>query len=134
MNRSLAILITGVVCLFLTTTASGQEVGIASFYHNGLTGYRMANGERYDPEDLTCAHPTYPIGSILKIARKDNPDHSVMVIVTDRGPYVKGRIVDLSRRAAKELGILDSGLAEVAIALIKKPAEPPSNPSLVLNR
>ena len=134
MNRSLAILITGIFCLFVTSAISAQEIGIASFYHNGLTGYKMANGERYDPEDLTCAHPTYPIGSILKIARKDNPDHSVMVIVTDRGPYVKGRIVDLSRRAAKELGILDSGLAEVAIALIKKPTEPPSNPSLVLNR
>ena len=130
MNRSLAILITGILCLFLSLPASSQEVGLASFYHNGLTGFRMANGERYDPDDLTCAHPTFPIGSILKVARKDNPDHSVMVIVTDRGPYVKGRIIDLSRRAAKELGILDSGIAEVAVALIKKLSEP----FIVLNK
>lgn len=130
MNRSLAILITGIFCLLLSLPASSQEVGVASFYHNGLTGFRMANGERYDPDDLTCAHPTYAIGSILKVARKDNPDHSVMVIVTDRGPYVKGRIIDLSRRAAKELGILHSGIAEVVVAIIKKPSEP----VIVLNK
>lgn len=130
MNRSLAILITGILCLFLSFPASSQDVGVASFYHNGLTGFKMANGDRYDPADLTCAHLTYPLGSLLKIARKDNPNHSVMVIVTDRGPYVKGRIIDLSRRAAKELGILHSGLADVVVALIKKPTEP----VLVLNR
>lgn len=134
MNRSLAILIIGIVCLFLTTRVSSQEVGIASFYHNGLTGNKMSNGERYNPDNLTCAHPTHPIGSILKVARKDNPDHSVMVVVTDRGPFVRGRVVDLSRRAAKELGILTSGLAEVAIALIKKPNETTPVTGLVLNR
>jgi rare lipoprotein A len=121
MNRSLSLLITGIFCLFLTASAYSQEEGIASFYHNGLTGFKMANGDRYNPDELTCAHPTAPMGSILKIARKDNPDHSVMVIVSDRGPYVKGRIIDLSRRAAKELGILDSGISEVVVALIKKP-------------
>jgi rare lipoprotein A len=129
MNRSLAILITGILFLFFTPDASGQEVGLASYYHGGLKGYRMANGERYNPEELTCAHPTHPIGSILKVARKDNPDHSVMVVVTDRGPYVKGRIIDLSKRAAKELGIIHVGIAEVAVALIKKPVEP----AVVLN-
>jgi len=124
MNRATAILIAGIFFLFLTTSAFAQEVGMASFYHSGLTGSRMANGERYNPEELTCAHPTYPIGSILKVACKDNPDQSVMVIVTDRGPHVKGRIIDLSRRAAKELGILQKGIAEVAVALVKKPSDP----------
>jgi peptidoglycan lytic transglycosylase len=124
MTRSLAIVITGIFFLFLTTSAVGQEVGMASYYHNGLTGYRMANGDRYNPDELTCAHPTHPIGSILKVACKDNPDQSVMVIVTDRGPHVKGRIIDLSRRAAKELGIIQKGIAEVAVALVKKPNEP----------
>lgn len=124
MHRSFAILITGILFLLLTSSASAQEVGVASYYHNGLTGYKMANGERYDPEEFTCAHPTHPIGSILKVARQDNPDHSVMVVVTDRGPHVKGRIIDLSRKAAKELGIIHLGIAEVAVALIKKPVEP----------
>ena len=84
----------------------------------------MANGERYDPEDLTCAHLSYRIGSILKVARVDNPDRSVMVIVVDRGPYIKGRMIDLSKRAAKEIGMLDHGLAQVVVALVKKPNNP----------
>ena len=123
MNRSRIISITGILCLFLTFAVNGQVTGIASYYHDSLAGSKMANGDRYDPEDLTCAHMTYPLGTILKVARKGNPDHSVMVIVTDRGPYIKGRAVDLSKRAAREIGILDSGLGEVIIALVKKPVE-----------
>jgi len=132
MNRSLAILITGILFLFLTPLASGQESGIASYYHNSLKGLKMANGKPYNPEKFTCAHLTAPLGSILKVARTDNPDKSVMVVVTDRGPFVKGRIIDLSRKAAKELGILDCGIAEVVVAVIKKPVEP-VEPSIVLN-
>src|SRR6478735_5166419 len=107
MNRSLVIPIIGIFCLFMSFTARSQEVGIASYYSDYLKGYRMANGERYDPEDLTCAHLSYPLGTILKVARKDNPDRSIMVIVADRGPYVKSRSIDLSKRAARELGMLD---------------------------
>ena len=81
----------------------------------------MANGDRYDPDDLICAHLTYPLGTILKVARKDNPDRSIMVIVVDRGPYIKGRAIDLSKRAARELGMIDHGLAEVIIAVVKRP-------------
>ncbi|HJW29265.1 MAG TPA: septal ring lytic transglycosylase RlpA family protein, partial [Saprospiraceae bacterium] len=121
MNRSLIPLITGIVCLFLSYAASGQETGIASYYSDYLKGYKMANGERYDPEDLTCAHLSYPLGTILKVARKDNPDRSVMVIVVDRGPYIKGRIIDLSKRAAREIGMIDPGIAEVVVAVVKKP-------------
>jgi rare lipoprotein A len=85
----------------MSYSASSQEVGIASYYSDYLKGFKMANGERYDPEDLTCAHLTYPLGTILKVARKDNPDRSIMVIVVDRGPYIKGRAIDLSKRAAR---------------------------------
>ena len=81
----------------------------------------MANGDRYDPDDLICAHLTYPLGTILKVARKDNPDRSIMVIVVDRGPYIKGRAIDLSKRAARELGMIDHGLAEVIFAVVKRP-------------
>lgn len=123
MNRHLVILLMGFFSLFLSSAAFAQEEGVASFYADMLKGRKMANGDRYDPEDLTCAHPTAPLGSIMKVARQDNPDHSVMVIVTDRGPFVKGRIIDLSKRAAKELGIIDTGIAKVVVALIKKPGE-----------
>lgn len=92
----------------------------------------MSNGERYDPESLTCAHPTALLGSIMKIVRKDNPNFSVIVTVTDRGPYIKGRIIDLSRRAARELGILDAGISEVVVVLIKKP-ESERIPLITLN-
>ena len=81
----------------------------------------MANGDRYNPEDLTCAHLSYPLGTILKVARKDNPDRSIVVIVVDRGPYIKGRAIDLSKRAARELDMLHHGLAEVIIAVVKRP-------------
>jgi len=105
----------------MSFTARSQEVGIASYYSDYLKGFKMANGDRYDPDDLICAHLTYPLGTILKVARKDNPDRSIMVIVVDRGPYIKGRAIDLSKRAARELGMIDHGLAEVIIAVVKRP-------------
>ena len=85
----------------------------------------MANGERYNPDDLTCAHLTYPLGTILKIARKDNPDESVMVTVVDRGPYIKGRSIDLSKQAAHEICMIEEGLVEVVVAVVKKPKTQP---------
>ena len=121
MKRPRVIFSIGILCLFFTFSAFSQETGIASYYHSGLKGYKMSNGDRYDPEGLTCAHLTAPLGSIMKIARKDNPDYSVIVTVTDRGPHVKGRIIDLSRRAARELGIIDLGVSEVVIAIIQVP-------------
>ncbi len=126
MNRSLIIPIIGFLCLFINYRAHGQEIGIASYYSDHLAGRTMANGEPYDPEDLTCAHLTYPLGTILKVARKDNPDRSIMVIVDDRGPYIKGRSIDLSKRAARELGMIKMGLAEVIIAVVKTPNTDPA--------
>ena len=116
------ILLSVVLLLFVSVTYGySQEKGIASYYSDVFNGHKMANGDIYDPDDLICAHLNYPLGSILKVARKDDPDKSVMVIVTDRGPYIDGRIIDLSKRAAEELGILDHGITEVVVALIKKP-------------
>ena len=132
MNRSLIPSIVGILCLFFSFSAMSQETGIASYYSDYLKGFKMANGERYDPEDLTCAHLTYPLGTILKVARKDNPDRSIMVIVVDRGPYIKGRSIDLSKRAARELGMIEHGLAEVLIAVVRRPGVTVSNKSLAI--
>ena len=107
--------------MFLCQKAYSQEAGIASYYADFFDGRKMANGDVYNPNELTCAHLTAPLGSILKIALKDCPDQSVIVRVVDRGPYVKGRIVDLSKRAAEQLGILHLGIAEVVVGLIKRP-------------
>jgi rare lipoprotein A len=120
----------------MTYSALSQQNGIASYYSDALTGLTMANGDRYDPEVLTCAHKTVPLGSIVKIHRKDQPEHSVVATVTDRGPFITGRIIDLSRRAARELGILDVGITEVVVAVIRKPRElkkAEELPSLALN-
>lgn len=97
---------------------NGQDSGIASYYADFFEGKKMANGEIYNPNILVCAHPTAPLGSFLKVSRRDHPGYSVIVKVADRGPYVKGRVIDLSRRAAKELDILHKGLADVIIAYI----------------
>lgn len=124
MNRYLHISVAGIFCLLLSTSLLSQEAGVASYYHDGLTGFKMANGDRYNPDNFTCAHLTYPLGSILKVARKDNPAISVMVTVVDRGPYIKGRIIDLSKKAAKELDLLYHGLADVVVSLVKTPDDP----------
>ena len=118
-------IISGIVFLtvFFCQKAYSQEAGIASYYADFFDGRKMANGDAYNPNELTCAHLTAPLGSIMKIARKDCPDQSVIVRVVDRGPYVKGRIVDLSKRAAEQLGILHLGIAEVVVGLIKGPQD-----------
>ena len=96
------------------TALAQTQSGKASFYSKKFTGRKTANGERLHHDSLTCAHKTYPFGTLLKVTNPENGVH-VIVRVTDRGPYVKGRIIDLSVRAAKELGIIAQGLAPVIV-------------------
>ena len=84
----------------------------------------MSNGERYDRNAFTCAHRTLPFGTRLKITNPRN-GKSVIVRVTDRGPFVRGRVVDLSYAAARELGTLASGVAYVKVELVRKETEIP---------
>lgn len=109
---------TAVVILFailsvMPATAQKQR-GKATFYSKRATGARTASGERLHHDSLTCAHRTYPFGTVLKVTNLSN-NKTVYVRVTDRGPFSRGRIVDLSWRAAKELGILSQGVAPVEI-------------------
>ncbi len=90
------------------------EEGIASFYAKKFHGRKTASGEIFNQNALTCAHKTLPFGTKLLITKLENGD-SVIVTVTDRGPFVKGRVVDLSYLAAKELDIISSGKAKVKI-------------------
>ena len=100
----------------LTSNMNAQSVqtGKASYYAKKFTGRRTASGERLHHDSLTCAHRTYPFGTMLKVTNPANGKH-VIVRVTDRGPYVKGRIIDLSVRAAHELGIISQGIAPVTV-------------------
>ena len=97
----------------LTALAQVQS-GKASFYSKKFSGRKTASGERLHHDSLTCAHRTYPFGTLLKVTNPAN-GQSVIVRVTDRGPYVKGRIIDLSVRAARELGIISQGIAPVIV-------------------
>ncbi len=90
------------------------QKGKATFYSKRSTGARTASGERLHHDSLTCAHRTYPFGTMLKVTNLDN-NKWVVVKVTDRGPFSRGRIIDLSWRAAKELDILAKGVSMVKV-------------------
>jgi len=90
------------------------ETGVASWYGARHHGKRTASGELFDQTKFTAAHPTLPWGSIVKVTHLAN-GKSVEVRINDRGPFGKGRIIDLSRAAAKVLGMLRTGVAQVEI-------------------
>lgn len=96
------------------TSLFAQERGKASFYSNRSHGKRMADGSVYDKSDYTCAHRKYPFGTLLKVTNLSN-GKSVIVEVRDRGPYGRGRVVDLSYGAAKEIGMVQKGVAFVEV-------------------
>jgi rare lipoprotein A len=89
-------------------------VGLASFYARMHTGHRTASGAAYDPAALTCAHRTAPFGARLRVTDVES-GRQVVVTVNDRGPFVRGRIVDLSLAAARELGMVKRGVARVRV-------------------
>ena len=90
------------------------QIGIASWYGPGFHGSRTASGIRYDMFAMTAAHRTLPFGTRVRVTRFDN-GRSVTVRITDRGPFVRGRVIDLSRAAAQKIGLIDSGFARVKI-------------------
>lgn len=97
--------------------ASDLGIGIASFYGKRFHGRQTANGERYDMGELTAAHKTLPFGSRVRVINKAN-GREVVVRINDRGPFVRGRHIDLSRAAAEEIGMISSGHASVRMELL----------------
>jgi len=90
--------------------------GTASFYGRRFHGRRTANGERFDMNALTAAHRTLPFGSMVRVTNPSN-GRSVTVRINDRGPFSRGRVIDVSRAAAKELGLIRRGHAAVELEL-----------------
>lgn len=88
--------------------------GLASYYGYELAGNRTASGERFDPEALTAAHRTLPLGTRVRVVNETN-GRSVVVRVNDRGPFIDGRIIDVSYGAAQEIGMVRSGKAKVRL-------------------
>ena len=93
------------------------ETGLASWYGAKHHGKRTASGEIFDQKKFTAAHRTLPWGSIVKVTNLDN-GKSVKVRINDRGPFKKGRVIDLSRAAARALGMVESGVSPVQMELI----------------
>jgi len=94
--------------------SSTETVGFASFYNRSFEGRRTASGERYDRHRLTAAHRTLPFGSRVRVTNLEN-GASVILEVNDRGPFRKGRVIDVSERAARELGFYRAGTARVRV-------------------
>lgn len=111
-------------CSFLICNAEAQNVqrGKASYYSKRWTGRRTSNGERLHHDSMTCAHRTYPFGTLLRVTNLKN-GLQVVVRVTDRGPFGRGRIVDLSWGAAKKLDMLKAGVVPCTVERIDSVAE-----------
>jgi len=89
--------------------------GMASWYGAQFAGRKTASGERFDPTGYTAAHRTLPFGSKVKVSRGGK---SVVVRINDRGPFSRGRVIDLSQAAASELGLVSAGHGQVSLSLL----------------
>lgn len=94
------------------------ETGIATYYSDKFQGNTTASGEKYDKDLLTAAHKTHPFGTVLRVTRLDN-DKSVIVRVNDRGPYYRNHVIDLSRKAAASIDLIEIGKAQVKIEVVR---------------
>lgn len=108
------------VALLLLLLGCGHPVlqtGAASWYGPGFAGRPTASGEPFRPGRRTAAHPTLPFGTVVKVTRVDT-GRSVRVVINDRGPHVRGRIIDLARKAARRLEMIDAGVAPVELRVV----------------
>jgi len=103
-----------------TPVPGWTEQGVASWYGEPFHGRQTASGEVYDMEQMTAAHRTLPFGTVVRVENLDNGRHARFRI-NDRGPFVRGRVVDVSRRGGRELGMLGPGTARVRLVVEESP-------------
>jgi rare lipoprotein A len=120
-------LILSLLLVFFLPSILTAETGYASWYGGKFHGRTTASGETFDTHSLTAAHKTLPFNTIVKVTNLENGE-TVRVRINDRGPFVKGRIIDLSMAAAKAIGILGRGVAPVKIEIV--PAQPGEIPAV----
>ncbi len=119
------VLTTAVLLLLLFPFLLHAETGYASWYGGKFHGRTTASGETFDTHKLTAAHKTLPFDTMVEVTNLDN-GKKVRVRINDRGPFVEGRIIDLSMAAAKEIGMLGEGVAPVRIEIVdSRPGEIP---------
>jgi len=111
-----------------SSPASGGPITLASWYGPGFVGQRTASGEVYHRNDLTAASRSLPLGTRVRVTNL-NTGRSVVVRINDRGPYVHGRGIDLSERAAERIGLNHTGVARVSIARLDEPATASLSPT-----
>lgn len=107
-----AVALAGVMLVGASTAQASAQCGNASWY---ALYSQTASGEQMDPSELTAAHRTLPFGTKLKITNQTN-GKTVIVRINDRGPFIKGRVIDLSKGAAKQLGFISSGVTNICMA------------------
>ena len=128
---SLAVSLASILCVTLTSCQSQpppiqrfpgypvgyQERGVASWYGPGFHGNKTANGERYDMHKLTAAHRTLPLGSIA-VVRSISTGQKVTVRINDRGPFARGRVLDLSLAGAEAIGMIGNGTDQIELQVV----------------
>lgn len=138
-RKSLIAVLTVVILLFSAISGTAAQTrkkstkksflsGIASFYSSHFHGRRTASGERYNQRALTAAHPSFPFGTLVRVFNTRN-GRSTVVRINDRGPFHKGRVIDVSAAAAKALGFLAHGMTKVKLEVLHLPGKgpPPKN-------
>ena len=115
-------LLTIVLCMAMAMSCSGKdppytECGEASYYADRFHGRKTASGERYDKNEFTAAHRTLPFGTYVRVWSDGG---NTIVRINDRGPHIEGRIIDLSRAAAEEIGLVTVGVTKVCIEVVKQ--------------
>jgi rare lipoprotein A len=108
-----------VSCTLAVPAFAEQSSGAASWYGPGFQGRQTANGETFDQNALTAAHKTLPFGTQVRVTYEGTGE-SVVVRINDRGPYAHGRVIDLSREAAEEIGLLGAGVGQVRLEVLGK--------------
>ena len=117
-SKFIAVLVLGGSSLAMLPLTASAETVTCSFYATRYNGRRTASGQRFSSNALTAAHKTLPLGTRVKLTNPKN-NHSVIVRVNDRGPFVKGRDISVTRRAARRLGFTRAGVAQLDMETMK---------------
>lgn len=110
--------IISMAAFFCPSLVLAKECGLASWYGPGFHGRPTASGARFNENAMTAAHRTLPLGTVVKVTNQ-HTGKSVKVRINDRGPFVRGRIIDLSKAAAAKLGTKHAGVGRVCLAVIR---------------
>ncbi len=118
----IAVVLVALVTVGVVHSWGYDQVGTASWYGPKFHGQRTSSGEVYNMHEMTAAHKSLPFDTWVKVVDLQT-GNSVVVRITDRGPFIPGRIIDLSKAAAQELGIIDTGTARVGLQVLRWPSD-----------